>query len=196
MTLEDVAARTPATLLIVDDDHLVVTAVSRILMREGYHVLTAIDAAEALRTLSSEPVDILVSDIDMPGMSGVELVARVRTLFPEVVRILLSGRGSLDAALSAINEGEVYRFLTKPIARTVLLDTVREAVERLEELRRTNAAGRVASHRSQLLLELEREHPGITAVPTLDGAYVLEADRLARAARDLSIPSLQALIFG
>lgn len=190
---------TPApqhTLLVVDDDALVVTAVTRILTREGYLVLSAHDASEALRVLGAQPVDLLISDIDMPGMSGVELVARVRQLFPDVVRILLSGRGSLDAALSAINEGEVYRFLTKPIARTVLLDTVREGIERLQELRRNNAAQRAASQRTHLVMDLEREHPGITAVSFLDGAYLLDMERMEKLAAELRMPGLRAIIRG
>lgn len=184
------------TLLVVDDDELVVTAITRILSREGYHVLSAGDASEALRVLGAQPVDLMISDIDMPGMSGVELVSRVRHLFPDVVRILLSGRGSLDAALSAINEGEVYRFLTKPIGRSVLLDVVREGIERLEELRRTNAAQRAASQRNELVQDLEREHPGITAVSFLDGAYLLDDERMEKLASEVRIPGLRAIVRG
>ncbi|MCK6551390.1 response regulator [Myxococcota bacterium] len=182
------------TLLVVDDDQLVVTAITRILSREGYRVLSAHDASEALRVLGGQSVDLMISDIDMPGMSGVELVARVRHLFPDVVRILLSGRGSLDAALAAINEGEVYRFLTKPIGRTVLLEVVKEGIERLEELRRASAARRAASQRSELIQELEREHPGITAVSFLDGAYLLDDERMEKLAQEVRIPGLRALV--
>jgi two-component system, probable response regulator PhcQ len=166
------------TLLVVDDDPLVLTALTRMLNRDGYVVLSARDAVEALQVLARGPVDVLISDIDMPGMNGVDLLAEVKARWPDVVRILLSGRGSLEAALKAINEGEVYRFLTKPITRAELTGTVKEAIERLEEIRRAAAAGRAAINRTQLAEALEREHPGITEVALFDGVYVLDIERL------------------
>ena len=83
---------------------------------------------EALRILVVEPVDVVVSDEDMPGMRGCELLATVREHSPGAVRIRLSGKGSLETAIHAINDGEIYRFLTKPCNTTDLAHTIRHAL--------------------------------------------------------------------
>jgi len=112
-------------------------------------------------------------------MSGVELVARVRRSHPDVVRILLTGQGTLEGALRAINDGEVHRFLTKPWDDEELRATVAQALERLEELRRAQHADTAATRRRTLHTELEREHPGIARVARdSSGAYVIDERRV------------------
>ena len=162
------------TLLLVDDEPRILAALRRTLRGEKYRVLTTSDPVEALEILDREHVDVLVSDIDMPQISGAELIARVRLAHPNVVRILLTGRGSLETAMTAINAGEVFRYLTKPWDEKELRETLAQAVLRLDELRRVAAADRAATRRSQLLAELEREHPGICKVARTNGVYVLD----------------------
>jgi response regulator RpfG family c-di-GMP phosphodiesterase len=107
--------------LCVDDEPRVVDGIARHLKRH-YLVLSATSGAEALAILDQEPnIAVILSDLRMPGMSGTALLARARELRPEAVRILLTGQGDLDAAVAAINDGQVFRFLTKPCATTVLL---------------------------------------------------------------------------
>ena len=92
--------------------------------------------------------------------------------------MLLTGGASLDSALRAINEGEVYRYLTKPWDKAVLRETIRQALDRLDELRRAAGATRAVLLREHMLRELENMHPGIRTV-TLDGTdYPLDLDRL------------------
>lgn len=162
------------TLLLVDDEPRILAALRRTLRSEKYRVLTTSDPLEALGILDRERVDVLVSDIDMPQISGAELIARVRAAHPNVVRILLTGRGSLETALTAINAGEVFRYLTKPWDERELKETLAQAVQRLDELRRVAAADKAATRRTQLLAELEREHPGILDVARVDGVYVID----------------------
>src|SRR5262249_56925496 len=119
---------------------------------------------QALRLLDRERIDLVVSDLDMPTMSGLDLINRIRISFPHVVRILLTGRGTLDAALRAINDGEVHRFLTKPWDEEELRTTIAQALERLEEIRRVQVADRAAARRRMLLADLEHEHPGLAVV--------------------------------
>jgi two-component system probable response regulator PhcQ len=175
------------TVLFVDDEAPILSALRRTLRGESYRILTCNDPREALALLERETVDILVSDVDMPGLSGVDLVARVRRQFPEVVRILLTGRGSMELALRAINEGEVHRFLTKPWDDAVLRETIAQAIERLHELRRSAAAERAASRRARLYAELEREHPGITVQPARGQVYVLDEARALALATKLGL---------
>jgi two-component system probable response regulator PhcQ len=167
------------TILVVDDEAEILESLRRTLRKEPWRVLTTTSPEEALRILEHQSVDVLVTDIDMPTMNGLELVDRARAKFPEVVRMLLTGAASLESALRAINDGEVHRYLTKPWEAAEIRKTIRGALDRLDELRRAARAHHDVDVRERLLAELEREHPGIRDVHLQDGVYVLDADRLA-----------------
>ncbi len=166
------------TVLLVDDEPRILAALRRTLRAERYRILTTSDPTEVLTLIEKEHVDVLISDIDMPEMSGAELVSLVRNKFPMVVRILLTGRGSLDSAMKAINDGEVFRYLTKPWDELELRSTIAQAAMRLEELRRVAAADQAIVRRDQLRAELEREHPGISTVVRVGGVYLVAEGRL------------------
>lgn len=180
----------PHTLLLVDDEQEILETLRRTLRREGYRILAAPSGARALEILAEESVDVLISDIDMPHMSGIELIDRVRQHHPHVVRMLLTGAATLESAMDAINAGEVHRYLTKPWSKTELRTTVRQAIERLKELRRAAEAERSVSARERLLCALEREHPGIRKVELDDGVYLLDERRLIRAVLDRGPPAV------
>lgn len=182
------------TVLLVDDEPRVLAALRRTLRDATWRVLTAGDAREALSLLAAGGVDILLSDIDMPGMSGVELVGEVRRRHPEVIRLLLTGDASLDSALDAINHGEVFRYLVKPWKAAELRQTLAEAVARLGELRAAAAASVRISARERMLSELEREHPGIQMVSHEDGVYWLDAVQVDAAAARLATQSLAMFV--
>lgn len=122
--------------LFVDDEPRVTTAVARMLRGTPFEVLTANSARGALEVLEQNDVDVIVSDERMPEMSGCELLAVVRRRFPEAVRIILTGDASLDAAIEAINEAEIYRFLTKPCSPEELQHCLESALEARFERRR------------------------------------------------------------
>ena len=102
------------TLLLVDDEPSILNALKRLLRREGYTVLTAGGGEEALEILSTHPAQVIVSDQRMPGMSGVELLSRVRELYPDTRRIILSGYSDISTLSDAINRGAVWKFIAKP----------------------------------------------------------------------------------
>ena len=102
------------TVLCVDDDPDMLASVSRILRRDGHIVLTTSNPEQALELLAGRPVAVLVSDFEMPEMTGVELCMAARRVRAETVRILLTGRGSVETAMAAINDCGVYKYLTKP----------------------------------------------------------------------------------
>src|SRR4029450_8454251 len=85
--------------------------------------------AEALELLKTEPIAVVVSDMRMPQMDGATLLSRIRALYPNVVRILLTGQADTQAAIAAVNEGQIYRFLTKPCPPEVLVQELENAVE-------------------------------------------------------------------
>jgi diguanylate cyclase (GGDEF)-like protein/PAS domain S-box-containing protein len=115
------------TLLLVDDDVGVLASLKRLFRREGYTLLTAGNGLEALDLLASHPAGVIVSDARMPQMNGAEFLGKVRDIYPDTVRIILSGYTDLDAVTQAVNRGEVFKFLTKPWADQELLEVVRDA---------------------------------------------------------------------
>jgi CheY-like chemotaxis protein len=107
------ASTSTATVLFVDDEPNVTDGLKRALRREPYEFLTATSGAAALKILEGQYVDVVVSDEQMPGMSGSVFLSTVRKQFPHTIRMILSGQASLEAAVRAINEGQVHRFFLK-----------------------------------------------------------------------------------
>ncbi|MBI2308609.1 MAG: EAL domain-containing protein [Rhodocyclales bacterium] len=115
------------TLLLVDDEENILASLKRLLRRDGYHILTATGGAEALELLVQNDVDVILSDQRMPNMTGVEFLRRVKTLYPATVRMVLSGYTELQSITDAINEGAIYKFLTKPWDDELLRANIEEA---------------------------------------------------------------------
>ncbi len=139
-----------ATVLIVDDDEGVRMGLGHSLHGDGYRLLFAASPAEALDLLRAGPVDVVISDHLMPGMTGLEFLKLVRDRHPDCVRIMLTGHADVEMAIQALNQGEIYRFLHKPCERTELQVTVHLACERLA-LEREN----------RRLLSILRTHPDL-----------------------------------
>ncbi len=117
-------------ILLVDDDEGVRVALGGQLEMEGYDVTTAEDGSEALELLRRRRFPVIISDQHMPGMTGLELLARAREMQPHASRILLTGVVSLPTLVKAINEGELYRFIGKPWDRADLTAIVQHAIQR------------------------------------------------------------------
>lgn len=120
------------TILVVDDEANVLRTLHD-LLRLDYHVLGSQRPDEAFALLGQHPVQVVVSDQRMPGMSGIELLRRVRTEYPDVIRLLFTGYADIHTVIDAINQGHVYRYISKPWDADELQTVVREAV-RLYEL--------------------------------------------------------------
>jgi serine/threonine-protein kinase len=128
-----------ARLLIIDDEERILTALkSR--FRDRYHVFTTTDGNKALDFLRRYPMHVIISDQRMPIMPGVELLRRSREISPRSVRILLTGYSDLAAIVGSINEGEVYRFISKPWDNDELQRVVAEAATIALELADTKPA--------------------------------------------------------
>ncbi|OIJ39989.1 EAL domain-containing protein [Massilia timonae] len=115
------------TLLVVDDDPNVLTALHRLFRRDGYRVLTASSPAEGFELLALYRVHVILCDQRMPVMSGTEFLSKVKEMYPETIRIILSGYTGVDSVLDSINRGAIYRFYTKPWDDQQLRDNVRLA---------------------------------------------------------------------
>ncbi|MBA5689795.1 EAL domain-containing protein [Rugamonas apoptosis] len=117
----------PQTLLIVDDDVNVLSSLHRLFRRDGYQILTAESPAEGFQLLALHPVQVILCDQRMPIMSGTEFLSKVKEMYPDTIRIILSGYTGLEAVLDSINRGAIYRFYTKPWDDTQLRDNIRLA---------------------------------------------------------------------
>jgi diguanylate cyclase (GGDEF)-like protein/PAS domain S-box-containing protein len=121
------ASHPPQTLLIVDDDVNVLASLHRLFRRDGYQILTAATPTEAFELLALHAVQVVVCDQRLPVMSGTEFLSKVKEMYPETIRVILSGYTGLEAVLDSINRGAIYRFYTKPWDDTQLRDNIRLA---------------------------------------------------------------------
>ena len=158
------------SILIVDDQPLVLDVVKKILARGPYRVLSATSAEKGLQIMESESIDVVISDERMPGMPGSEFLAIVRHRFPHTVRIILTGHASVESAIRAINEGEIYRLLTKPVNSRTLHDAVRQGLNH-------RSKGQTSEQCISILDQLEKQAPGITHVKRdEDGVVIIDED--------------------
>lgn len=104
----------PFTLLLVDDEDGIRKAISRVFMEENYEILTAVSADEALDIFDKTKVHLIISDHRMPGMTGAQLLKEIKQRWPETIRIMLTGNADIQSIMGAVNEGAVYKFITKP----------------------------------------------------------------------------------
>ena len=155
------------TLLLVDDEENVLAALRRLLRAESWLVLSATSAEEALQLMARHEVDVILSDQRMPSMTGVELLRRAKQLYPETIRLVLSGYTELQSITDAINEGAIYKFLAKPWDDEQLRAHLREAFtlkEMADQNRRLDQEVQTANRdlaelnqRLQTLLSAQRE---------------------------------------
>jgi signal transduction histidine kinase len=170
-------------LLIIDDEEEILKALNRQFRRE-YTVYLAHSADEGYRLMTETPIDVIISDQRMPGMTGAEFFKKVKSEFPDAIRLLLTGYADIEAVIAAINDGNVFRYIAKPWDPVELETTVAQAFERydlivqnralLKELQEANASleQRVAARTAELadanerlvqLNELKNEFMGIAA---------------------------------
>jgi CheY-like chemotaxis protein len=128
-------AQSPARVLLVDDEPNILNALKRLLRVDGYHIHAVTSPHDGLALLEQEPFDLVMSDQRMPDMTGVEFLRQVKMRWPEAMRIVLSGYTELESVTAAINEGAVYKFLTKPWEDEQLRSQVAGAIryKRLED---------------------------------------------------------------
>ncbi len=137
--------------LVVDDEPNILSALRRLLRANGYQVLTATGGSPALTLLAQAPVDLIISDMRMPEMNGAEFLRRSREIVPGAVRILLTGYADIGSTIDAVNNGEIFRYISKPWNEPVLLRTLRDGLERkLLERERDRLLVTVTAQHAQL----------------------------------------------
>ena len=150
--------------MIVDDEPVITDLLKDALSNEPYGILSAASAEEALPILDGEQVDVVISDEKMPGMSGSEFLAIVRQKYPDTIRMILTGHATLESAIRAINEGEIYRFITKPCSVLDLAMTVHQAIKHNDLIKEGRRLLKMVKRQSAFIEALEKKYPGITKV--------------------------------
>ena len=139
------------TLLIVDDEESILNALRRVFRTEPYRILTTTSVAQGLKWVQSEPVAMVVSDHRMPEMPGTEFLSLVRKLKPDVLRVLLTGYADLEAAMRAINQSQVFRFIAKPWEDEALRASVKDGLERYELVQANRELTKLTQRQNQEL---------------------------------------------
>jgi two-component system NtrC family sensor kinase len=164
-----------ATLLVVDDDDNVRRALRRVLRRTRCRVLDVPDAERAIGTLEAEPVQVVISDYRMPGMSGVEFLRIVKERWPRIQRVLLTGQADSSAIEEAVNRSEIFRFIWKPWDDGHLLITIQSAIDQFWIVEENSRLQALVSDRNSELEQLNRD---------LDGKLAARSQALMRAAQE------------
>ncbi|MBL0224498.1 MAG: response regulator [Geobacteraceae bacterium] len=175
-------------IMLVDDETNVLSALTRALIDEPYEIITATSGSQALELMAGKTVKAIVSDERMVGMQGSELLAEVKLRSPQTVRILLTGHATLDAAMRAVNIGEIYRFFLKPWDDTQLRFALMSAIEKYDlEAENRRLLATVKSQALEIRV-LEKRYPGISRVQKNEsGTFVLPdipEDELSRIIRE------------
>ncbi|MFH1488289.1 MAG: response regulator [Pseudomonadota bacterium] len=168
----------PRKVLVVDDEPVIRDLFESALSREPYVILSAASAEDALEILDHEAVDVVISDEKMPGLSGSEFLVLVREKYPDTIRIVLTGHPCIEAAIRSINQGEIYRFFTKPCNVIDLAFTIRQALRQKELMEENQRLLKTLKDQSSFIESLEKRYPGITKIKKGSaGEIIIEGEK-------------------
>jgi len=166
-------------ILIVDDEENILNSLKRLFRKEDFQILTAKSGDEGLIILDENEVDLIISDLKMPFMSGVEFLSKAKQKNPAALRIMLTGHADLKAVLDAIDKGEVYRFLLKPWDDEELKIAIKQALDFYHLQKENKVLAQTVKRQNVILKELEKEHPGISTVKReQDGTILLNVEEV------------------
>jgi diguanylate cyclase (GGDEF)-like protein/PAS domain S-box-containing protein len=132
VALPENAKETARTLLLVDDEENILRALRRTLRKDNYNILTCTNAQEAFELLALNNVHVIISDQRMPGMTGTEFLKKVKDIYPNTIRMVLSGFTDLKSVTEAINQGAIYKYLTKPWDDNILSESIQQAFKQYD----------------------------------------------------------------
>ena len=159
MTLAPIAPlKQRHSILIVDDEESILNAFKRILADEDYEIHTARDGMEGLNKLreAQKPFSLIISDQRMPVMNGVQFFSKAKDIFPDAVRILLTGYADNDSIIDAINKGGIHLYFTKPWREEELLVHIKESLSKTELVMENRQLVELTKKQNDELLELNK----------------------------------------
>ncbi len=125
------------TILFVDDELSILSTLKRLLRREPYDILTAESGQQGLDILANKAVNIVISDMRMPHMSGAEFLQQVKQHYPHTKRIIMSGYADIDAVVDAVNQGGICHFISKPWDNDELKTIISEQQQEINTLKQS-----------------------------------------------------------
>lgn len=150
------------TILIVDDEPNVISSLKRALVDEPYAIYSVNSGEEGLKLLKQHKIKLIISDERMPGMAGSDFLSFAKKEFPDTIRIMLTGHASIDAAMKAVNKGEIYRFFTKPWDEIELKIAIRMALEKYNLESENRRLLKIVKRQAVDLKVIEKKYPSIT----------------------------------
>jgi putative nucleotidyltransferase with HDIG domain len=171
-------------ILCVDDEPNILSSLRRMLSLEGFEVFTAESGAEALKLLAQHPMNVIISDMQMPQMNGTELLAKVGQQWPQTMRLMLTGASDVSGAIEAINQGAIYRYTAKPWNDEELLSTIKSAI----------AYGALANEHDRLQALTESQKKSLNEMVDTLESRVQERTKDLRAAYMASIKAFSGLL--
>ncbi|OGX30560.1 MAG: hypothetical protein A3G37_00585 [Omnitrophica WOR_2 bacterium RIFCSPLOWO2_12_FULL_46_30] len=173
-------------ILLVDDEQNILSTLTRLLRADDREIMTAGDSQEGLKKLKdNNGADLVISDNKLPNISGLDFLVKVKQLYPDTIRILITGYPDLESAIKAINNGQVYRFITKPWENEELKLTVRQALDYCDVLRDNRALLQIARQQADLLAAVQKKYPQVSK-SELDksGMYIIDEKKASESLAD------------
>jgi YesN/AraC family two-component response regulator len=171
-------------ILLVDDEQNILKALRRLFREEHVNILTASSASEALEIFKQQSIQLIISDNLMPGMTGVELINKVREISPDTIRIILSGHSDIEAILNAVNQGEAYRFILKPWNDIDLRLTINIALAQYKLIDDNKNLKKDLLEKTRLLENLRRNHPEIFNLSSSDDSYNIKEYNISSSVKE------------
>jgi response regulator RpfG family c-di-GMP phosphodiesterase len=172
------------TLLCVDDEKNILNALKRLLRKEKFRLLTGNSGQEGLDILAENEVHVVLSDQRMPGMNGTEFLKEVKALYPDILRIILTGYTDVDSISEAINEGHIYKFFLKPWNDQNLKLEIRQAMEQYGLMQDNKRLHDQVFQRNQELKQINENLETIIEERTRNLAYQNQALQFSQAILD------------
>ena len=172
-------------ILLVDDEQNIINSITRVLRAEDLEISSATDANDGWDLLKKiGGADLVISDNKMPTISGIDFLIKVRQLYPDAIRILLTGYPDLDSTIKAINSGQVYRFITKPWENEELKLIVKQALEYYDILRDNRALITLARQQADMLKTAQQRYQIPQSEFDKSGIYIIEEQKVSETLAD------------
>ncbi len=170
-------------ILLVDDEPMVLSSLSR-LLEDDYTVHTANGGAQALEIVKREPIKVVISDQRMPGMLGHEVLRQVKLISPNTIRMLLTGYSDLDAIISSVNAGEIFRYINKPWKADNLCNLVKLGIQIYDRITHLQAKEQAKAESQKIParvhIEVEEKNGGVLFVDYNEGEVKTLVDKFSK----------------
>lgn len=168
-------------ILIVDDEPNILKSLKRVLHVENREVFIAEDAEKGLKVLEeNKDIEVIISDNRLPAMSGIEFLTKSKPLYPDIIRILITGYPDLSTAMDAINKANIWRYMLKPLEIDELKILVNQAFEHYKILRENRLLLQIARQQAEWLKVLQERYPQIVSKEIDESSmYIIEEKRVS-----------------